>query len=166
MLLFIICLIILLVGFVAFTGAPYVPSKRREVEKAFKKLYPLSFNDTLVDLGSGDGLVLRVASRCGARAIGFELHPILVWLSRFLSRHDDRVMIKQANLWRAKLPKQTSVVYIFADGRDMAKLHRFMISETKRLNKRLYLISYGFKFSIPEVRSVGAHFLYTFEPLQ
>ena len=56
---YIIAGLIVFAGFTAFTGAPYVPSKPREVKRAFTKLYKLSAKDVVVDIGSGDGLVLR-----------------------------------------------------------------------------------------------------------
>ena len=77
-----IAAVVLLFGFVAFTGAPYVPSRRRDLQKAFDELYRLKKTDVLVDIGSGDGIVLREASRRGARAIGYELQPLLVLISR------------------------------------------------------------------------------------
>ena len=78
-LLFAILAIVILVGFSAFTGAPYVPSHRRDVARAFRELYSLDANDVLVDIGSGDGVVLRQASQRGARAVGYEIHPLLVF---------------------------------------------------------------------------------------
>jgi predicted RNA methylase len=96
--------IVVLAGFVAFTGAPYVPSKRRDVAKAFDELYPLTSKDVLVDIGSGDGIVLRMASKYGAKAIGYEIHPVLVLVSRLLSRRDKNVRVRLANFWRVPLP--------------------------------------------------------------
>ena len=37
----IVVLLIVFLGFTAFTGAPYVPSMKKELREAFKKLYPL-----------------------------------------------------------------------------------------------------------------------------
>lgn len=158
--------IVLTVGFVAFTGAPYVPSKRRDVRRAFSELYPLSEKDVLVDLGSGDGIVLREASRKDARAVGFELHPILVLISKWLSRHDSKVQVRQANLWRSKLPSDVTVVYVFGDGRDIAKMVAYVQKETNRLGRPVALISYAFMTKDTPVKSVGAHHLYKLKPLQ
>lgn len=155
------------VGFVAFTGAPYVPSKRRDIRRAFTELYPLGKRDVLVDIGSGDGIILREASRCGASAVGYEIHPLLVTISRWLSRHDNRVTVHLANFWRAEMPNTTTVVYTFGDGRDIAGMYAKVQSEATRLRRPLEFITYG--FDIPGVmptRAVGAHFLYTVKPLQ
>lgn len=159
--------IIFLFGFVVLTGAPYVPTKRRDLRRAFLELYPLTKDDVLVDIGSGDGIVLREASRCGARAVGYELNPVLVWISRLLSRKDTRVQVYIANFWRVDIPDDTTVVYTFGDSRDIVRMMRKVEQQASRLGRRLAFITYG--FDIPgqkPVRTVGAHHLYEVEPLQ
>ena len=94
---YIITGLIVFAGFTAFTGAPYVPSKPREVKRAFTKLYKLSAKDVMVDIGSGDGLVLRAARRQGARAVGYEINPVLVLIAKWMSRHDAGVEVRLAN---------------------------------------------------------------------
>ena len=69
---------------VVFRGSPYVPSQKKYIFEAFTKLYKISKNDLLIDIGSGDGIVLRQAARLGAKAIGFEINPILVLISKIL----------------------------------------------------------------------------------
>src|SRR5690606_15669271 len=86
-------------GFVAFRGAPYVPSHRKYARLALTKLYRLQPDDVLVDLGSGDGRILRLVSERGARAIGYELNPVLVVISRLLARGDKNQSIKLADMW-------------------------------------------------------------------
>ena len=152
-------------GFVAFTGAPYVPSRRRDLQRAFNELYQLKEADSLVDIGSGDGVVLREASRRGARAIGYELHPLLVLLSRWLSRGDKKVSVRLANFWRTPLPDDTTVVYLFGDGRDIAKMVQYLQCQTNRIDRDIWLISYGFEAADLELkRTVGAHNLYLLRP--
>src|SRR5680860_1758140 len=79
-------------GAVVFRGAPYVPSQKFYINQALRELYPISNKDLLIDIGSGDGVVLREASKLGARAIGYEINPFLVIISRLLSRKDNRVL--------------------------------------------------------------------------
>jgi SAM-dependent methyltransferase len=64
-----------------FIGAPYVKSKKERVE-TMMRLADLKPNDLVIDLGSGDGLFVIGAARRGAKAIGYEINPILVWWSR------------------------------------------------------------------------------------
>ena len=52
-------IIILTFGVVVFHGSPYVPSHVSHVRQSLTELYNLSDKDVLVDIGSGDGLVLR-----------------------------------------------------------------------------------------------------------
>jgi hypothetical protein len=159
--------IMLVFGFVVFRGAPYVPSHRRQVEKAFDDLYPVRKKDVVVDVGSGDGIILRLASKRGARAIGYELNPILVGLSRFLSRHDPNVRIYLSDFWLTSLPPDTTLIYGFLVTRDIGKMAQKLQSEANRLNHPLYFISYGAMISNrPKMKELGAHHLYKFEPLQ
>lgn len=155
----------LAVGFTAFFGAPYVPSKRREIRQAFTELYPLTKHDTLVDLGSGDGVVLRVAREFGAAAVGYELSPPLAWLSRALARGDKKQKIVNRSYWGADFPTRTTVVYAFSDGRDIKKVHDLVERQATNLGQTLSLITYGFKapHKIP-TKTYGAYFLYTVTP--
>ena len=160
-----LCIVVIILGFTAFTGAPYVPSRRRDLKAAFSKLYPLSSADTLVDVGAGDGVVLRVAREYGAHAVGYELGPVYVFFAKLLSRHDKKQDIIMADYWRADFPPATTVVYAFSDSRDIAKLYRKLQQQATRLKKTLYFISYG--FDVPGVKvykTHGAYFLYTVPP--
>jgi SAM-dependent methyltransferase len=162
-----VALIVLAFGFVVFWGAPYVPSKKKDLERALDELYSLSENDVLVDIGSGDGIVLRAAARRGARAIGYELNPLLVAIARWISRGEPRVQVHVANMWHIHLPPETTVVYVFTVVRDIAKLTRKFDEEATRLGKTLNVISYGCE--VPgrtPLKTLGAHNLYEFTPLQ
>lgn len=158
--------VVLLYGFVVFFGAPYVPSKKKDLNKALDTLYPVSKGDVLIDIGSGDGIVLRAAARRGAKAIGYELNPILVYISRFLSRRYKNISVKTANFWFKPLPTDTTVVYVFAVSRDITKLAKKVQNEATKLGRPLKLISYGCDIPgmTPE-KTCGAHSLYTFAPL-
>lgn len=159
--------LLLLCGGVVLRGAPYVPSKKRDIALAFDELYKLSEKDTLVDIGSGDGVVLRLAAKKGARAVGYEINPLLVLVSRFLSRQESDIVIKWADFWLSKLPDDTTVVYTFGESRHITKMLDYVQREAIRLNKNLYLISYGFE--VPDkkyYKRSSLHFMYRLEPLQ
>jgi hypothetical protein len=163
----IISAIIILFGFVVFFGAPYVPSKRKELQRVFDELYKLTDADTLVDIGSGDGVVLRVASEKGvSKAVGYELNIALVWISRFLSRRHKNIEVIMGNSWQMQFPSETTVVYLFGVSRDMEKHARKLQQQTNTLGRPLALVVYG--HTIPHMtplKSFGAHHLYTFTPL-
>lgn len=159
--------VIVATGFVAFTGAPYVPSKRSDLKKALTRLYKLSPRDVLVDIGSGDGVVLREASRLGARAVGYEIHPILVFISSWFSRHDSRVSVKLVNFWKTQLPDDVTIVYVFGEDRDIHKMFKYVQQESNRLGREIMFMSYAFEVDgTKPVKSLGAHHLYQVTPLQ
>jgi SAM-dependent methyltransferase len=163
----IVAAVILLFGFVVFRGAPYVPSHRSDVTKAFDDLYKVGKDDVVVDVGSGDGVILRMAAKRGARAVGYELNPALVFLSRFLSRRNKKVSVQLSDFWFAKLPQDTTLVYAFAVERDIKKLSAKMQTEADRLGHPFHVISYGSEITNPApIRKLGAHHLYVFHPLQ
>jgi hypothetical protein len=163
---FILICIFVFFGLVVFLGAPYVPSHRKDVKRAFE-YFAINSSDLLVDVGSGDGIILRIASRYGAKAVGFEINPILVGISRLLSLHDPRVKVVLQNLWFAKLPNETTIVYAFAVNRDEGKLIALMQREANRLNKPLKLLCYASPFKrIVAVDTFEAYHLYIFQPLQ
>lgn len=158
-------LVVIVFGFVVFRGAPYVPSKKGDLERAFDALYPIGADDTLVDIGSGDGVVLREAARRGARAVGYELNPILVALSRWLSRGYPGVTVYLADFWRAPLPQATTVVYTFGDSRDIAKMADKVAETASLLGRPVMFISYGFVVpGLTPVKQLGPHYLYRVEP--
>ena len=165
--LWIVAAMVIIFGFVVFRGAPYVPSKKRELQQIFRTLYPLNSTDLLVDIGSGDGVVLRQAAACGAKAVGYELNPVLVGIARFLSRHQPDVTVRLADFWFVQLPAEVTVVYVFGESRDIAKMAGKVAAEAQRLQRPIALISYG--FAVPgyePVKKEGAHYLYDIGPLQ
>lgn len=115
-------------------------------------------------LAPGDGVVLREA-KTAMTAIGYELQPLLVLISRWLSRHDEKVSVQLANFWRTPLLDETTVVYLFGDGRDIAKMVQYLQYETNRLGRDIWLLSYGFEAAgLALHKTVGAHNLYLLQP--
>lgn len=151
----------------ALTGAPYVPTQRKELRQVFTELRPLTPDDLLLDIGSGDGVVLQMAAMQGARAIGYELNPILVAVSRVRLRSArSRTKVKLQNLWTAQFPDDVTLVYTFGESRDIAKMYRKVQQEATRLGRPLELLSYG--FAVPGVTPHAqhrAHYLYQITPL-
>lgn len=151
----------------AFTGAPYVPSQRREVREVFSKLRPLRSTDVVVDIGSGDGVVLQEICERGAHAVGYEINPVLVLLTRWrLRRHAASCRVLLKNFWTTPFPDDTTVVYTFGDSRDIRKMYEKVMRETTRLGKSIDFISYGFEVpNIQPTKTHRAHHLYTISAL-
>lgn len=141
----VIAIFVILFGFIVFRGAPYVPTHRRTTKKVMDILN-LKKGDLLVDLGSGDGVMLKAAAIRGVRAIGYELNPILcllAWLRCY--RYKNIVSVKCRDFWFTNLPKDTNVVFVFLAGPFMRSLGRKLKREMKLRKKELRVVSYGFE---------------------
>lgn len=158
---FIVGIIVLVFGFTAFTGAPYVPSLKTEIKKAFTDLYLLSKKDLLIDLGAGDGIVQKIASEFSAKSVGIELNPIIALIAKIRLRKYKNAKVICKNFYKYDFPKETTVVYVFGDSRDIKKITKKIESESKRLKKPLHVISNGFELpGYKVVKTVSAYKLY------
>lgn len=159
----VISVLIIITFGVVLVGAPYVPTRKRDVEAVFDRVDVRG--GRLVDLGAGDGRLLLAAAERGYKSTGYELSPslfVVCWL-RLLKT--PQATVKLANFWRARLPEDTTVVFTFLASKYMHKLDRLMFRESKRLNKRLTLVSYGFRLDNrqPDHR-YGPLMVYEFQP--
>lgn len=163
MLITIIFVVILIFGFVVFTGAPYVPSQKKYARLAFTDLYKLGTKDVLVDLGSGDGTILRLASKFGARSVGYEINPVLVVISRFFGRSDKLQRTELADMWSADLPADTTVIYVFSVTRDAKRLTEKIQDHVDKYGTEIKCITYGAKLKGKKpIKTLNAHSLYVF----
>jgi hypothetical protein len=166
-LVYVIGFLVVSFGFVVFFGAPYVPTLKNDRDK-IAKLYRFTPGDIFVDIGSGDGSLLRMAAdRHVKAAIGYELNPWLYVISKLMVRKHEKTSIHFANFWQVSLPPGTTVIYAFLNGRYMPRLKRKLENHVKKHHKPLYVISYG--FTVPGqkiIKKEGAMYLYKFEPLQ
>jgi hypothetical protein len=112
----------------AWLGAPYVPILRRDYEPVLD-LADLKAGQTLIDLGSGDGRLLRAAARRGYHGIGYEINPFLYLASLLVTwRYRRIVRIHLADFWRVSLPP-ADAIYVFLIDRHMARLDRKLKTE-------------------------------------
>jgi len=114
-------------------GAIYVPSTR-EKTRDMSEMANVNPGERAVDLGSGDGrVVMELASR-GAAAVGYEINPVLVLLSRARIRRaglSGRAVIHWRSFWRADLSPFT-VVIVFQGAFVMRRLQRKLRKELPR----------------------------------
>ena len=139
-------------GLTGFWGAPFVATPERIARKMlrFVEFRP---GEVITDLGSGSGSILIMAAKeFGAKkAIGYEINPILVWISRLRARWSgvaDKVEIHRANFYKTDLePTDVLALYLLAETMD--KLQD-CIKKTYRPETRI--VSRGFQ--IPDVKPV------------
>lgn len=131
----------LLFGLVLLRGAPYLPTMKRQTEKAIE-LFDLPQGATILELGSGDGRVARLFARAGYRVVGYELNPILWFISLVWTwRYRDSVKIHLGDYWRASWPKADGI-YVFLLDRFMQKLDDKIEFDSP---SNIRLVSYAFK---------------------
>lgn len=164
LLLFISLVVVIFACFllVVFRGAPYLPSHRSQVRRAFSELYPLGSKDTVLDLGSGDGTILAVAREYDAGAIGYEINPILWIQSKIRFRNTAKVTIELKDYNGVEnLPSNVTVVYAFTTSRSIDTIGRKLQKWGKHNN--FVFISYGFTLTdrTPD-KTVGPMHLYHF----
>lgn len=136
-----ITLLILTFGFVLAFGPPYLPTRRRFAAAALE-LLALEPNQTMLELGSGDGRILRQAAQRGWRVVGIELNPLLVLISRLVTwRYRKQVRIIWGDYFRVTWPP-ADAIYTFMLPRQMAQLDRRIEAWP---HKPLKLASFAFR---------------------
>lgn len=134
--------VFLLFALVVFRGAPYVPTLKPQVEEALD-LLDLKPGQTLLELGSGDGRMLRAAAERGIRAVGYELNPILVlWTVVRHWRFRRLITVKWGDYWGSEWPESDGM-YVFLLQKYMTKLDKKVAQYAK--GRSYKLVSFAFK---------------------
>lgn len=117
-------------------GAPYEPSRGRELDRMIDFADPQD-GDKIAELGSGDGIVcMRLAEKVPSGDVevhGFELNPILVWISRYRVRKrglQNRVFIHWKNFFKQDLSSFNKII-LFQFKTVMHKISRKFKKELK-----------------------------------
>lgn len=162
--LFLLLAVVVVFCLTALTGAPFVPSLNKDLRVIFKKLYPLGKNDLLVDLGSGDGKVLKVANSFGASALGVEINPLLYLFSKIRFVGNRKITVKYGDFFQTKYPTNTTVFYVFGDSRDIERIAKVAQRQANAARRTVYMISHAFDLANKQpVKKHGAYLLYKFE---
>ncbi len=83
-------------------GAMFHPSARVRVRTSLDHV-PMKAGDLLVDIGCGDGRVLREAKRrYGVRALGFEVNPLAYALARLRAIGMEGIEVRLTNFWNVR----------------------------------------------------------------
>ena len=123
----------------SISGAPWVPARSFDIADILDDA-KLSKGDVFLELGCGDGRLVRAAAKRGAIATGYELNPVIWFIAWLLSIRTTNAHIKLANLWKIDLSK-ADVVLAFLVPRTMRRLE---IKVEKEMKKGSTLISYIF----------------------
>ena len=132
-----------------FLELPYVPARSDKVLTIIK-LANIKSGDIAIDLGSGDGRLLFAAAKEGAHAIGYEINPFLVLLTRIKAQllhlrgggiappqrgkghlGGGQISVKRQNLWQADL-KDADVIFVYGRQKTMQKFQDFVYKNARR----------------------------------
>lgn len=143
----------------ALTGAPYLPTAQTAVEEMVR-LADVTPGTRVADIGSGDGRIVIAFAKAGAEAHGYEINPLLVWISRRKIRSaglETRGFIHFKSFWGADLSAH-GVVTIFGIKNIMARFEKKLLRELKPGSR---VLSYIYQFpTLKETREAGSVHLY------
>jgi len=111
-------------------GAMFHPSARVRV-RTFLDHVPMKAGDLLVDIGCGDGRVLREAKqRYGIRALGFEVNPLAYILARLRTLGVEGIEVRWGNFWKVNI-RDADVVFCYLFPDVMERLARKLETELR-----------------------------------
>jgi SAM-dependent methyltransferase len=126
-------------------GAGYDPAPMDKVHKMLN-LAEVDGEDTIYDLGCGDGRILITAAReYGARAVGIEIDPLrffFAWVARSFSGQTHRIKLEYGNFFKKDLSDAT-VVTLFLYGPTNNRLKEKFACELKPGTR---VVSYIWRF--------------------
>lgn len=140
--LFILLFILTILIISVVVGVPFVPTNQKRA-KQMMELAKIEAGMKIVDLGSGNGRLLFLAAARGAKAVGYELNPILYWWTKLmilLKGYSGQVEVHCMSLYKADL-HDTDIVFAFLLNGFMKKLDSKLFTE---LPKGAKIISYLF----------------------
>ncbi len=142
----------------AGTDAPFVPTKMDEIRKILK-LAGLKTGKKFYELGSGDGRVVFMAARFGAKSIGIEQSLIRVLYSRWIAYKSG---LKKAHFYHgnifSKNYSDADIIYIYLLPKGVKKLEEKLKEELK---KGTIIITQTYHFqNWKPFKKVGAFWLY------
>jgi len=120
-------------------GSPYVATRKKRIEEILKEV-ELKKGKLFIELGSGDGRIVRTAVRkYGVKGVGVDINPLLIFWAKILGANN--IKFKTENIFDSDL-KQADYVYLFL----MPKLiEKLALKMNKELKKRTVVISQGWE---------------------
>ncbi len=105
-------------------GLPWIPTREKRIRKALG-LARLQPDETLYDLGAGDGRVLFIAAKeFGVQAVGIEIGPVqymLGWLRIWISGSRPKARMRCGDFYKADI-SDADVVFVYATSSQTSRL--------------------------------------------
>ena len=128
-------------AYAGIIGAPWAPTRIAVVKKAFDSV-GISEKDLLIDLGCGDGKIMHEASRRGAKAIGYELSPIMWVVAWLRTMMDKRSRVRFGNFFTASIPSDATYIFMFLMPKHMEKVRAYVAKQP--IHDATMIFSYAF----------------------
>lgn len=127
--------------FSSFMGAPYVPTKKNELDAILSEAN-LKKGQKFIELGCGDGRMVKYAvEKFKTIGTGVDVNPVLILWSAFLSRKTKSLQLVNQNIYKTNLFPY-DVIYVFLMPEMLEKLKKKFLDECKR---GTLIISHGFR---------------------
>lgn len=137
-------LLLIPTAYAGLIGAPWAPTRIASIKRAFDDI-GVGEQDVVVDLGAGDGAIVRQAASLGAQAIGYELSPIMWMIAYIRTLTLKNAHVRYKNFFHATLPHNTTVIFFFLMPKHMERVARYIAHQ--QLSDKTLILSYAFPFS-------------------
>lgn len=134
-----VVVVLLLVAYTCISAAPWVPTRKFDVDSLLDDA-GVNKGTNYIELGCGDGRLVKAAAKRGANAIGYELNPVM-WLIATVNNlgvKNTKIIFK--DFWKVDLSK-ADVVMAFILPRTIPRLDT---KAKKELGNKALLVSYIF----------------------
>jgi len=140
-------------------GAPFEASRKKRVKEIIE-ISKVKKGDKIIELGSGDGRIVIEFAKKGAIVEGFEINPILVYISKRKIKKENlqnNAKIYWKSFWKADFNKY-NIIVLFQFPTIMKRLENKIKQQSK---KDVKIISNTWKFpSLKLIKSIGKIYLY------
>lgn len=131
---YVVCLLVFFAYdlYASFQGAFFAPTRDTRLDTMLK-LAKLKKGQKVADLGSGDGKIVLGVAKQGVEVDGYEIHPLLVWKSRFRiwrQKLQHRAKIHPESYWTADLSGY-DVIMVYGITHIMDRMEKKLRKELK-----------------------------------
>lgn len=145
--------------------SPWSPWWRTNTKRArlVCKFANVNDSDVVYDLGSGDGtLLITAAKEFGARAVGVEIDPLRVWISKIailFSGQKKQIRIVRKNFFEADI-KDVTVLFMYLVPKTLARLKPKILKE---ISPGTRIVTFVYKIDLPLIQQDLENEIYLYE---